>query len=233
MTRDLEQAATVPVLLHMSGFNANATIPYGCTIQTIQQSMQSFLEFLGYINQHLHIKGMIRLESLLMPANFSSIVGEYIITSIPQFCPTLVKNGWHNGHPDLLPTGVYPQNAAQHVADGIEIKASRYLKGWQGHNAESCWLMVFVFDSNKPADVSKGIAPRPFRFIKVVGAPLEISDWHFSGRSATSRRTITATITQTGCSKMEQNWIYRDPVYQTADDKAPGEEPDETEEDTS
>jgi hypothetical protein len=33
--------------------------------------------------------------------------------------------------------------------------------------------------------------------------------WAFSGRSETSRRTITASVTRTGYEKMEANWLYR------------------------
>jgi hypothetical protein len=73
--------------------------------------------------------------------------------------------------------------------------------------------MVFVFDSNRPIDVNKGIAPKPFRFVKVVGASLTTADWNFSGRSETSRRTITASVTTSGYEKMEANWIYRDLTF--------------------
>jgi hypothetical protein len=45
-----------------------------------------------------------RLESFFMPANFSSVDSEFMNVSIPQFCPTLAKNTYHTGHPDLLPT---------------------------------------------------------------------------------------------------------------------------------
>jgi len=80
-----------------------------------------------------------------------------------------------------------------------------------GHNPEDVWLLVFVFDSNTARDAMQGIDPKPFRFRKVVGALLEKDDWSFSGRSKTSRRTITASVTRTGYAKMESNWIYRDP----------------------
>lgn len=129
--------------------------------------------------------------------------------TIPKYCHTLAKNTYHNGHPDLVPKGKYEQDACQHGTEGVEIKASRHASGWQGHNAEDAWLMVFVFDANSARDVSQGIQPRPFRFVKVVGAQLAKSDWAFSGRSATSRRTITASVTRSGYEKMEANWIYR------------------------
>lgn len=70
--------------------------------------------------------------------------------------------------------------------------------------------MVFVFESNKPVDKAKGIGPKPFRFRRVVGAKISKADWKFSGRSATSRRTITASITKSGYEKMLSNWIYKD-----------------------
>jgi hypothetical protein len=172
--------------------------------------MAEFLDFLGFVNTQLATKEIERFETMLMPANFSSLVGEFMVGSIPKHCPTLVKNRYHNGHPDLIPRDRFTANAVQHGSEGIEVKGSRYLKAWQGHNPEDTWLIVFVFDSNRPADASKGISPRPLRFVQVLGAQLVQADWLFAGRSATSRRTITASVTNAGYAKMSQNWIYRD-----------------------
>lgn len=208
---NLEQAACCLKPLGIECFNRKAKIPYGCTINHIHAGMNDFLDFLGFINQQLNGKNIPRLEAFLMPANFSSIVGEFMSAAIPKHCPGLVKNRYHNGHPDLLPKGTYPGNSAQHAPQGIEIKGSRYLSGWQGHNAEDAWLMVFVFDANRATDVDAHIAPKPFRFLKVVGAKLSVDDWKFSGRSETSRRTITASVRPSGFAKMESNWIYRAP----------------------
>ncbi|MFI5274058.1 MAG: hypothetical protein ACHQ4H_13575, partial [Ktedonobacterales bacterium] len=174
-------------------------------------AMTAFTAFLGVVNRQLHTQGMQRIETLLMPANFSSIVSEFMNVSIPHLCGTFVKNSYHNGHPDLIPAGYFPGDAAQHAHIGIEVTAPRYLGGWQGHNAEESWLLVFVFDSNRPRDRDQeGISPKPFRFVKVIGAHLELADWTFSGRAETSRRTITASVTPSGLAKMEANWIYRD-----------------------
>ena len=54
-------------------FNPNARLPYGCTPQHIQLAMNEFIDFLGFVNQQLHTKEIPRLESMLMPANFSSM----------------------------------------------------------------------------------------------------------------------------------------------------------------
>jgi hypothetical protein len=70
--------------------------------------------------------------------------------------------------------------------------------------------MVFYFDSNTVNDVRANIAPKPFRFRGVYAAKLDRDDWAFSGRSATSRRTITASVRGSGVEKMRANWIYQD-----------------------
>ncbi len=204
-----EAAACTPVAISAGQFNSAAEIPYGLTVKHIQKAMGEFVEFLGFINAQLHTKKIERLESFLMPANFSSIVGEFMAAAIPKHGKTIARNTYHNGHPDLVPAGYYPSNSAQHGPVGIEVKGSRHVSGWQGHNAEDVWLMVFVFDSNTSSDAGKGIAPKPFRFVKVVGSLITKSDWNFSGRSETSRRTITASVNRSGYNKMDANWIYR------------------------
>lgn len=210
MANRLEENACTPAPINASLFNTNCTLPYGLTIDHILQSMNEFIEFIGFINEQLHTKVMPRLESFLMPANFSSIVGEFMNMSIPKHCKNLVKNRYHNGHPDLIPSGRFPNDAVQYAKDGVEVKGSRHSSGWQGHNPESVWLMVFHFDSNTSRDREKGIAPKPFRFKGVYAAELKEDDWTFSGRSETSRRTITASVNRSGVDKMKANWVYED-----------------------
>ncbi len=207
----LEATACRPTRVDISHFNLKAKLPYGLTITDIAAAMNEFIEFIGFINQQLSTRKIERLETMLMAANFSSIVGEFMTSTIPKHCKTLVKNAYHNGHPDLIPASRYPKNEMQHGTEGIEVKGSRYLKAWQGHNAEDAWLMVFCFASGRPTDVVKGILPAPFKFVLVSGAQLTKSDWKFAGRSETSRRTITAAVTTSGYDKMMSNWIYKDP----------------------
>jgi hypothetical protein len=155
----LETAACVPEAVATHGFNPDATLPFGCTVNHIEQAMAEFAEFLSVVKTELHAKGMVPLESLLMPANFSSVVSESMNTSLPRYCPTLASNIYYDGHPDLIPTGKYANNAVQYATEGVEVKASRYLSGWQGHNLEEGWLLVFVFDGNRPADLTTGAGP--------------------------------------------------------------------------
>jgi len=211
MDASTELAACTPHPVHPNGFNPHAVIPYGCTTEHIRQAMNQFSDFLMTINLALNRKGLPRLETIMMLAGFSSLVGEFIGAAIPRHCPTLIRNQYHNGHPDLLPTDRFPANAMKLADEGIEVKGSRHMGGWQGHNPEDTWLMVFVFEANRPNDENKGMGPKPFRFLFVAGAKVVKGDWKFSGRAETSRRTITASITKSGKAKMFANWIYRDP----------------------
>lgn len=209
-------ASCVPGVPIFENFNLKARIPFGVSVEQIFHSMIDFTDFLRTVDTELARKGMARLEEMLMPANFGSMVGEFITSNLPKHCPTIAKNTYHNGHPDLLPAGKYPENAAQHVgSDGIEVKASRYRKGWQGHNPEDVWLMVFVFEGGRPADARISKERTRFRFLAVYGAQLEKADWQFAGRSQTSRRTITATVLPSGYEKMAKNWIYLAPESAT------------------
>jgi hypothetical protein len=207
----LEGLACHPSRVELERFNAKAELPYGLKVDDIAAAMNEFIDFIGFLDQQLATRKIERLETMLMPANFSSIVGEFMTSAIPKHCKTLVKNAYHNGHPDMIPAGKYSGNKLQHGTEGIEVKGSRYLKAWQGHNAEDAWLMVFCFSSGRPTDADKGILPAPFKFALVAGAQLTKDDWNFSGRSATSRRTITASVTKSGYEKMMANWIYREP----------------------
>ena len=68
----------------------------------------------------------------MMPAGFSSLVGEYMVSRIPNYCSTLVKNLFHNGHPDLIPAGKFEGDAIQYGTEGIEVKAFGLVRVWPG-----------------------------------------------------------------------------------------------------
>ena len=116
-----EAKACEPALLNPKGFNATTEIPFGLHPDHIRAAMQEFLDFLGFVNMSLLSKQIPRLESFLMPANFSSMVGEFMNAAIPKYCRSLVKNTYHNGHPDLIPAGRFPNNAVQHDTVGIGL----------------------------------------------------------------------------------------------------------------
>ena len=170
MTTDPETQACTPVPVDRELFHQSCILPYGLTPDHLYRAMVDFIDFLGFINHQLNEKEYPRLESFLMPASFSSMVGEFMNLTIPRYCSSLIKNQYHNGHPDLIPAGMFPNNAIQYAHAGIEVKGSRHNGGWQGHNPESVWLIVFHFDSNTANDQGRGVGPRPFRFKGVYAA---------------------------------------------------------------
>ena len=48
-------------------------------------------------------------------------------------------------------------------------------------------------------------------FLEILCAKLNQSDWSFSGRKGTSRRTPTASITKSGVEKLRSSFLYRLP----------------------
>ena len=92
-TTDKELLACTPVSVNPNSFNPNCTLAYGLTLEHVRQAMDDFIDFLGFVNRQLYTKGILKLESFLMPANFSSIVGEFMNISIPKYCSRrLLKN---------------------------------------------------------------------------------------------------------------------------------------------
>ncbi len=211
MPKTAEELACIPEALDAAGFNPRAKLPHGLTVGHVRSAMQEFIDFLGFVNGQLLTKNIQRFESMLMAANFSSMVGEFMTANMPKYCMSITKNRYHNGHPDIIPPGKFPRDAVQYAHEGIEVKASRYEKSWQSHNPEEVFLMVFVFDASNPRDDFMEIAPKPFRFKMVVAADLKKTDWKFAGRNSESRRTITASVMQSGYDKMVANWVYTAP----------------------
>ena len=112
----LEDIKPLPVV--NAGFNPNTEIPYGVTVEHIKRSLVDWVEFLTFMNEQLYAKQIPRLETFIMPASFSSMVGEFMNMRIPLYCPAIVKNKYHNGHPDLIPAGEFDHDSVQHSKIG-------------------------------------------------------------------------------------------------------------------
>jgi hypothetical protein len=198
--------------LHPRGFDYGLELPYGLRVAEIRAGMEAFYDFLHASNSYLTTKGWNRLEETLFAATFSGIVSELIVESVSVQSAALIANQRHNGRPDLLPRGVYEGDSVLRGEHGIEVKASRYPSGWQGHNVENGWIMIFQYKVDTETLPVENRAPT--QFVRVLCAQLEEADWSFSGRSATSRRTITASILESGYEKLTLRPIYQDPTYE-------------------
>src|SRR3990170_471001 len=131
--------------LHPRGFNHSMDLPYGLRVTEVRAALEDIYDFLHNVNRFLTERGWDRLEETLMAATFSGVISEMVVQSTSKQSASLVRNEYHNGRPDLLPEGMYPNDAVLQGSDGIEVKASRNDSGWQGHNVESGWIMVFQY----------------------------------------------------------------------------------------
>lgn len=197
--------------LHPRGFNHEVRLPYGLRVGEIKAAIDDIYDFLHNVNRFLVDRGWDRLEEMLSAATFSGVISELVVEGVSKRSATVVKNRHHNGRPDLVPRGYYENDGCSRGADGIEVKASRWSTGWQGHNVENGWIMICQYfvdvDTEPLADRS------PTRVDRVMCAELDEADWSFSGRSQTSRRTPTASIRRSGVLKLATNAAYVDPTY--------------------
>ena len=175
----------------------------------IALAIQQVYDILHYIDVALVNGGAERVEEFMHPANFSFMLSELIVGGLSRHCKGLIKNGYHNGHPDLLPVGVYPEDKIQYAHEGVEVKCSKNSSGWQGHNAEASWILVAVYSSDILTQPIEDRCPTYFK--NVMLARLEENDWSFAGRREGGRRTPTASIIASGFTKLKAGTLYSEP----------------------
>jgi hypothetical protein len=187
--------------------NKRAILPYGLTVTEVERSISETYRLYDGLNAFLTSNGFRPLDELLLGNTLSGIVSEFLVKNIARESLTLEANLKVGGYPDLLAKGHYSSNMILKGEEGIEVKCSKQDGGWQGHNPEECWIMIFRYTIGEESHDKK----IPLTFIEILCAKLLKTDWSFSGRNGTSRRTPTASITRSGVEKLRLNFIYRVP----------------------
>ena len=198
---------TRPTQLDPLYVNHRVTLPYDLRVDEVEKAVAETYRLLHGLNHYLVGAGFLSLEELLLGNSLSGIISEFLVKNIARASATLEANLKVGGHPDLLPKGHYSSNLVLKGDAGIEVKSSIQAGGWQGHNPEDCWLMVFRYAVGEQEDGTK----LPLTFIEILCAEVKRSDWSFSGRKGSSRRTPTASITAAGVEKLRRNFLYRVP----------------------
>jgi hypothetical protein len=196
-----------PTELDVRYVNPSVRLPYDLKVGEVQQAVARTYRLLNGLNEYLVQDGFRPLEELLLGNSLSGIISEFLVKNIANTATTLEANEKVGGHPDLLPTKHYPSHTVLKGEEGIEVKCSIQSGGWQGHNPEDCWLMLFRYVVGKQSD---GVV-MPLTFVEILCAKITKADWFFSGRKGDSRRTPTASITTTGVEKLRDNFLYRLP----------------------
>ena len=197
--------------LHPKGWNEGVVLPYDLRVSEVKAAIDDIYDFLYNVNKFLVERGWDRLEETLSAATFSGVMSELVVEGVSKRSTTIIKNQYHNGRPDLVPRGMYEKDGCLRGDDGIEVKASRWSNGWQGHNIEDGWIMIFQYFIDR--DVQPFENRSPTRIDRLMCAKLVESDWSFSGRKEGSRRTPTASIKRSGVEKLAANALYCDPTY--------------------
>ena len=134
-----------PTQLDPRYVNPRASLPYGLRVDEVEKAVSETYRLLHGVNDYLVGAGFLSLEALLLGNSLSGIVSEFLVKNIARASATLEANLKVGGHPDLLPKGHYSSNLVLKGEAGIEVKSSIQRGGWQGHNPEDCWLMVFRY----------------------------------------------------------------------------------------
>jgi hypothetical protein len=199
---------------HERYFNPNVELPYGLTADEVADGIREFYDFYAELNEFLLAEDHGRLETVLRANNaLSDFVGNVATEELAAASDALIVNQKPDGFPDLLPLDsdeyATQEYAIHHGDEGIETKCSKSSGGWQAHNNESAWFIVFRYTRGDPeSDVAE---MAPIRFVQVLAANLDEDDWSHSGRSEDSRRTITSSIVASGMHKLRSNPVYEDP----------------------
>ncbi|HEX3733788.1 MAG TPA: hypothetical protein VHU86_01415 [Solirubrobacterales bacterium] len=210
MKRAQQRYVSRPTLFD-EGFNKDVRLPFGLKIGEVRDALEEIYDFLHDMNCFLVSRDYDRLEEIILGNSLSGFISELAVKRIGANSKSLARNEKIGGHPDLIPRGQYPDDAALRAEDGVEVKTSVQSGGWQGHNPERSWILVVQYSVDVLAEPVHD--RRPSEILKVMCAQLEEDDWSFSGRVGASRRTPTASILKSGTAKLHANAIYEHPKY--------------------
>jgi len=186
-------------------------MPYGMTAEGILAAINDVYAYQHALNRASIDHGYDRLEDIMLPAGFSGLMSELTVRSMAKALatarPGIARNMRPGGRPDLVPRAVYQGDAVHHGQEGVEVKVSTSQASWQGHNPETGWIMVIQITVDR---ATQPVYDRnPTTVERVLIAQLGTEDWTYSGRSATSRRTPTASINRIGREKLLNGVVYQ------------------------
>lgn len=188
-------------------FNDALVYPYELRQLDFQVAMQDVYDFFYDVNTHLRSKGLERLDDMLRPANMSGIITDMLTSSMGKHSRVLVPNRFHNGHPDLVVGGVYPNNSIKSGEQGVEIKTTRKKGGAvDTHGARIQTMCVFVYEVDNDTEPAED--RRPMRFTEVYIGQVTLEDFRKNARGELGTRT--ATLHAEGIAKLREAWVYLD-----------------------
>lgn len=187
-------------------FNRNAKLPFGLRLKDFEMAMQDIYDFFYDVNLGLTERGLQRLDDMLRPAIMSGVLSDMLTASLAKHSRSLTVNLYHNGHPDLAVSGVYPGNKIKAGSEGVEIKTTRKAGGAvDTHGARDQWMCVFVYDVDNETEPARD--RKPMAVTEIYLGQVTKDDFRKNQRSELGTRT--ATLHKGGIEKLRKNWIYK------------------------
>jgi hypothetical protein len=170
--------------------------------------MDDIYVLLDNINSGLTSRALLRIEESVRGAIYSGLLSDLIAEALAKHSMGLVKNGFNNGHPDLLPRGKYVNDSIRSAPDGVEVKVTGKRGGAVDmHSDRPAWYAIFRYETDH---VTQPVVNRaPTKFTDIWLGQLVAGDFRKNPRGA--RGTRTATPHAQGMQKMRAAWVYRDP----------------------
>ncbi len=189
-----------------SRFNPKANLPYELRLRDFEMAMQDVYDFFFDVNRGLVERGLARLDDMLRAAIMSGLLSDMLTSTLAKHSRTLVVNCYHNGHPDLVVGGVYPQNSVKAGTEGVEIKTTRKRGGAvDTHGARDQWMCVFVYEVDSETEPTRDRSPMTFSEVYLG----EVTREDFRKNARSELGTRTATLHKEGIEKLRRNWVYR------------------------
>ena len=171
-------------------------------------AVQDVYDLLYDVNAGLEERGLLRLEGLLRPAIMSGVLSDLLTASLAKHSRVLTENRYHNGHPDLIVQGVYPNDAVRAGSEGVEVKTTLKPGGAvDTHGARDQWLCVFVYRVD--ATTEPAVDRRPLTISEVYCGQVSVDDFRRNARGELGTRT--ATLHAEGIRRLREGWVYRLP----------------------
>jgi hypothetical protein len=189
-----------------TSFNKKAKLPFGLRLKDFEMAMQDVYDFFYDVNDGLIERGLQRLDDMLRPAIMSGVLSDMLTASLAKHSRSLTVNLYHNGHPDLVVSGVYPGNKIKAGSEGVEIKATRKAGGAvDTHGARDQWMCVFAYDVDNASEPARD--RRPMTVTEIYLGQVTKDDFRKNQRGELGTRT--ATLHKSGIEKLRKNWIYK------------------------
>lgn len=200
-----------PMAIHRNSvdqkrFNKEATLPFELRLKDFELAIQDVYDFFYDVNVGLTERGLERLDDFLRPAIMSGLLSDMLTASLGKHSRTLTENRFHNGHPDLVVRGVYPNDSVKAGIEGVEVKTTRKSGGAvDTHGARDQWMCVFVYEVDTTTEPARD--REPMTFTEVYLGKVAIADFRKNARGELGTRT--ATLHAQGVRILRKNWIYR------------------------